>query len=208
MKNILCFGASNTYGFNPDNGGRYNENERWCGVLQNILKDNYNIIEEGCNARTVIFKDFADITTCSVDYLPYCLNKYKELDLIILSPGLNDFQTVYNAAVDEVLDGIRTLTEFIRHSEYHKDTKILILAPANIKQGISLGKFGCLFNENAVKKSEDFSMRLKEFSKSLGCEFYDLNETACTCTKDCIHMDASEHKKIGTTLANLIPTMA
>ena len=45
MKNILCFGDSNTFGFNPENGSRYDKNTRWTGILQFLCKDNFHIIE-------------------------------------------------------------------------------------------------------------------------------------------------------------------
>ena len=54
MKTVLCYGDSNTYGFNPSNGFRYPENVRWTGRLQSALGDGYKIIEEGCNGRTTI----------------------------------------------------------------------------------------------------------------------------------------------------------
>ena len=56
MKNILCFGDSNTHGSNPS-GGRWGIGERWTSVLQNLLGDEYRIIEEGCPCRTSLFTD-------------------------------------------------------------------------------------------------------------------------------------------------------
>ena len=47
MKTILCYGDSNTYGYNPSNGFRYPENVRWTGRLQSALGEGYKIIEEG-----------------------------------------------------------------------------------------------------------------------------------------------------------------
>ena len=38
MKNILCFGDSNTYGYNPADGSRFPENVRWTGLLQEKAK--------------------------------------------------------------------------------------------------------------------------------------------------------------------------
>lgn len=205
MKNILCFGDSNTYGFNPENGGRFNKDERWTGVLQNLLKENYNIIEEGNNARTVIFKDFADLKTCGVDYLPYCLNMYPDADMIIILLGINDFQTLFRADVEAVLDGIRTMVDFIRVSENHKNTEILLLAPPNIGEDVRGCKFGCMFDEKSVQKSKDYSVKLRELANKLNCKFFDLNEIVQTCKEDCIHITRPEHRKIGEKLAQLIP---
>ena len=49
MKNILCYGDSNTFGFNPVDGSRYKKQERWTGVLAEILGSEYNVFEKGCN---------------------------------------------------------------------------------------------------------------------------------------------------------------
>ena len=54
MKTILCYGDSNTWGYNPETNSRFKANERWTNILSNILGDNYVIIEEGLNGRTTV----------------------------------------------------------------------------------------------------------------------------------------------------------
>ena len=44
MKRILCFGDSNTWGFAPKDGYRFDENTRWTGLVQKALPQ-YKIIE-------------------------------------------------------------------------------------------------------------------------------------------------------------------
>lgn len=39
MKNILCFGDSNTWGYDPVTGSRYAYDVRWTGRLQQMLPD-------------------------------------------------------------------------------------------------------------------------------------------------------------------------
>ena len=39
MKTILCYGDSNTYGYDPKTGLRYPRTIRWPGHLQEILDD-------------------------------------------------------------------------------------------------------------------------------------------------------------------------
>lgn len=205
MKNVLCFGDSNTYGFNPENGGRYDNSSRWTGILQDLLKDEYNIIEEGYNARTVIFKDFGDYKTCSIDYLPDCLNKYTQADLVIIMLGLNDFQTIFHASVDAVLTGIKTLINIIRTSEFHYNTEILLLPPAIIGQNIQRSNFGCMFNKRSITKTIEFSKKLKNLAKDEDCEYFDINRIIKTCPEDSVHFKTDAHKKIAETLSVLIP---
>ena len=52
MKTILCFGDSNTWGYNPENRQRFGPEERWTGILRNSLGEDYRVIEEGLNGRT------------------------------------------------------------------------------------------------------------------------------------------------------------
>ena len=49
--NILCFGDSNTWGYNPVTGGRYDENTRWPMRMQQILGDEYAPYHGGENVR-------------------------------------------------------------------------------------------------------------------------------------------------------------
>ena len=48
MKQVLCFGDSNTWGYNPKTGDRFPWGVRWTSILQqNIEKDDIRVIEEG-----------------------------------------------------------------------------------------------------------------------------------------------------------------
>ncbi len=55
MKNILCYGDSNTFGFTL-HGGRHPYDVRWTGRLQLALGPAYRVIEEGCGGRTTVFE--------------------------------------------------------------------------------------------------------------------------------------------------------
>ena len=57
MRNILCYGDSNTFGTDPVHGGRHPREARWTGVLQELLGDGYRVIEEGLGGRTTVFDD-------------------------------------------------------------------------------------------------------------------------------------------------------
>ena len=47
MKEILCFGDSNTYGLIPGTKERYGRDTRWTGLLeQHLYEKGYRIIEE------------------------------------------------------------------------------------------------------------------------------------------------------------------
>lgn len=56
-KRILCFGDSNTWGYDGQTGLRFAEDVRWTGVLQSLLGPEYTVLEEGQNGRTTVFAD-------------------------------------------------------------------------------------------------------------------------------------------------------
>lgn len=92
MKTVLCYGDSNTYGYNPVNGLRYPQDVRWPGKLQSLLGNGYQIIEEGCNGRTTVFDDPLEGWKNGLDYLRPCLNSHKPVDIVILMLGSNDLK--------------------------------------------------------------------------------------------------------------------
>ena len=73
MINVLCYGDSNTYGYNPLNGERFNSNKRWTGRLQSMLGRNYKIIEEGLNGRTTTLDDPLDENRNGEEYFDVAL---------------------------------------------------------------------------------------------------------------------------------------
>ena len=76
MKTIVCYGDSNTYGYNPENGFRYEYEERWTTILQKELKDSAIVIPEGLNGRTTSFEDELRPGRNVATYLDPCLWKY------------------------------------------------------------------------------------------------------------------------------------
>ena len=51
-KTIVCYGDSNTHGYNSANMGRFTEKERWTCLLANLLGPGYLVREEGLSGRT------------------------------------------------------------------------------------------------------------------------------------------------------------
>ena len=56
--NIVLYGDSNTYGYNPF-GDRFNN--RYGNVLKRKLGNNYNVYEEGVVGRTTIYDDLREV---------------------------------------------------------------------------------------------------------------------------------------------------
>ncbi|PIE03981.1 MAG: hypothetical protein CSA76_06665, partial [Spirochaetales bacterium] len=58
MKTVLCYGDSNTWGYNPlSPGSRHPHEKRWTTVLQRELGGSFLVIPEGQNGRTTVWDD-------------------------------------------------------------------------------------------------------------------------------------------------------
>ena len=59
MKQLLCYGDSNTWGLIPGTKERYPWGIRWTSILQEKLgSSDVHVIEEGLCGRTTVFEDF------------------------------------------------------------------------------------------------------------------------------------------------------
>ena len=52
QRRILCFGDSNTWGYNAEDESRFEKGVRWTSLLQEALGEEYDIIEEVLRGRT------------------------------------------------------------------------------------------------------------------------------------------------------------
>ena len=144
MKNILCFGDSNTFGFNPENGSRYDKNNRWTGILQCLCKDNFHIIEAGCNNRTAFSDNPAGKMFTGYKILPELLND--NLAYVILSIGVNDLQFQYKVSIDDIKNGISNLVKVIKNTV--KNAKIILVSQEISENVLKSPIFSALFDES------------------------------------------------------------
>ena len=109
MKTIVCYGDSNTYGYNPENGFRYEYEERWTTILQKELKDSAIVIPEGLNGRTTSFEDELRPGRNGATYLDPCLHSHGPIDLVVLMLGTNDLKIRFQATPTDIGKGIDRL---------------------------------------------------------------------------------------------------
>lgn len=203
MVTLLCFGDSNTWGYNPATWERYPLDIRWPGVLQNELGESYRVIEDGQNGRTAVEgKIFTGFNTSKTDLVSTLAN-YSPLDLVILMLGTNDLLMRSSVSRDDVGKGIDVLLDIIRHSgagPVSSAPAVLLLAPPPI--GSPAGKTEAL--DSAVTQSHFFAERYASIAADFGCAFLNAGEIVRSSEIDGSHLDASEHKKLGLAVAKRV----
>lgn len=196
MKNILCFGDSNTFGHKPDRTGRYAYNERWTGILAQRLGTEYRVIEEGLNGRTTVFRDDEKPFATGIDYIFPCLMSHRPLDLVIVMLGTNDCKTKFHAEPKDIADGLEQILDCIQQPFYEQIPKVLILAPASIAESEDHSEFYGEFFNHYLKVSQGLAECYKAVAEKRGCYFLDINTVAKTSETDGVHFDLLAHRQI------------
>ena len=203
MVTLLCFGDSNTWGYNPATWERYPLDIRWPGVLQNELGESYRVIEDGQNGRTAVEgKIFTGFNTSKTDLVSTLAN-YSPLDLVILMLGTNDLLMRSSVSPNDVGKGIDALLDIIRNSGAGPGSSapaVLLLAPPPI--GSHSGETDAL--ESAVTQSHLFAERYASIAADFDCAFLNTGEIVRSSEIDGSHLDASEHKKLGFAVAKRV----
>ncbi len=190
MKKILCFGDSNTFGFNPLNGSRYKRNERWSGILKENLKDKYFVIEQGCNNRTAVCDNISIETT---GYRAINEHLKNDLDIVILQLGINDMQFLYNIELNKFRE---KFLDFICNIKSKTNAKIILLCPNIIDSCILKSNFSLMFNQSSIEKSKKLPDVYLSIKNEFDCELMDLNLIASVSKIDGLHYDIENHSKI------------
>jgi lysophospholipase L1-like esterase len=205
-KVILCFGDSNTWGYNPENGERFGPEIRWTGILQAELGTGYSIIEEGLNARTTVFSDPVEGTRIDRNgrnHLAVLLESHHPIDLVIVMLGLNDLKRRFAASAFDIAQGAGELVQIIQCSQsglQNQAPDVLLIAPAPVK---TLNVLAELF-EGAIEKSRRLGQHYAWISQRKGCQFINAAEIVDYDPTDGIHLGVAGHATLGRHLANWV----
>jgi proline iminopeptidase len=220
MKNILCYGDSNSWGFIP--GGynskvmlaqRYPHNVRWLTILNKILGSDYHLIEENLNGRNTSFDETpADRPSRNgLATLPGILETHYPIDLIIFMLGTNDARVDrgINVSVEQIVAGMHSLIRYVKNSHFGKDFQaphILLLAPALIPEPIS-PYMADSFDASSVKKSNQLAKHYAELAQKENCAFLNIGDLVTVSSIDSVHIDEHGQPIVAKAIAEKILAM-
>lgn len=200
MKKILCFGDSNTYGYIPNNGARYDKNTRWTRVLSLLSHGKFEIIEDGCNNRTAFAANSAGKIFTGYEILPELLTD--DFDAVVLAIGINDTQFLYNLSSIEIASGVEKLINIVKVKS--PQAKILLVAPSILTDDVLNGNFACLFDRTSIEKSRQLPLLYKKIAEKQNIEFLDLNSVVKTSSLDGLHYAPEQHLKIAQAIFTIL----
>ncbi len=209
-KRVLVFGDSNTYGSRPTKFGRFDVGERYTGVLQSLLGNEYEIIEEGLSARTICASDLESIKkgVIGIEYLSPCFASHSPIDLLIVNLGTNEFKKKFNLSAEKIKDNLSRLCNSVLErnkqlKEKGRDSnfKILIVSPGYVDESLTGDGW-----KGAEALSKKIGELFKTYSVDKGFGFVDLGPIA-EVGEDGIHYTAGSHKSIAAVLADSVKTL-
>lgn len=212
MKTVLCFGDSNTWGYDPEASLvspfpiRHPHDVRWTGVLARELGAGWRVIEEGQNGRTTVFEDPHTPHRKGFDYLPAALESHQPLHAVVLMLGTNDLKAIFSAPANQIAEGAGVLAKMILTSDAGPDArapKLLLVAPA------AAGPFALLpdLDEKFVgaeAKAKRFPMLYRRLADTLGCAFLNAQDHVHPSRMDGLHFDAASHLALGRAIAEAV----
>lgn len=205
MPAILCFGDSNTWGYDPEASARspvpvrHAAGVRWTGVLAAGLGPDYQVFEAGQNGRTTVFEDPHHPGRKGSAALPVFLETHKPLDVVILMLGTNDLKTVFHVPPGEIAAGAAALIKIIQQSgagPAGQGPRILLVCPAVAGPFDHLPEMAEKFGGGEAK-SRRFPDFYRQVAAANGCAFLDAQPLVTASSIDGLHFDAANHRRLG-----------
>jgi lysophospholipase L1-like esterase len=212
MKTIVCFGDSNTWGAIPLQGPRFdvlrrlNMEQRWPGVMRNLLGADYWVIEEGLCGRTTVCEDPLEGYKCGKDYIIPCIQSHTPVNLVTIMLGTNDLKLRFSLPAFDIAKGAGALVDLVRKINYPfgcQAPQVLLIAPPPI---LEVGRLKENF-EGGAEKSLKFVAYYADVAATLGCQFLDAGAIIHSSSEDGIHFDAVEHAKLGRAVTEKVKTI-
>lgn len=206
MKTILCYGDSNTWGYMPATGARFDENTRWTGVLQRLLGENCRVVENGLNSRQSAFDVPGKPHLNAMNDFYAALISQKPLDALVIMLGTNDLKLTDAKTSAE---GVAKLVEMAQMVDtqypsvtpvFKEDAKILVISPIEIDSEIAdthpedeLSK--------AVAESCRFPEAFENMCRRMGVDYLNAAQFASPSRTDGVHMDKTAHCNLARAVA-------
>lgn len=207
MKIVLCFGDSNTRGYNPIDLGRLPLDVTYPGALQNILGKEYHVIEEGLDGRTTMLNRTIEPFRNANNYIHACICSHKPIDYLIVMLGTNDCLNIFDLTVDDIARGMDSLIKQIQdytlsHQEYIP--KIILAVPASINKDYHNSAMAYQIDDDTVRKSQELTKYYKMIADKYNCIFFDSNNYIETMLPDALHISSESHMILAKEFAKII----
>ena len=201
QKTILCYGDSNTWGWDPRTDKRLELDKRWPGILRTALGNRCWVIEEGLCGRTTASDDPMSAYRNGRNYLIPCLQSHEPLDLVILMLGTNDLKHRFAMEPRDIAAGAESLVRLVLQSNAGPGStspRVLLVSPSLVTMSVD-DEF-----EGATEKSKQLGELYAQVARSNGVAFLDAARLVVPSKIDGVHWEAEEHQSFGLMVAEMV----
>ena len=194
---VLCYGDSNTFGYDPYTGGRYPYEKRWTTLLAGMLGGRYEVINEGMNGRTTAYDRPGAGWKNGVSSFISCLATHKPVDYIIIMLGTNDCIEALGLSAEAIAGGMETL---VRITEEETPAlqgyvpRIIVAAPAPVQGDLAASPFGLEMTGASMQRSRDIAPLYKDIAERHKCGY--VNGDTAEVSPDCLHLTEAGHSQM------------
>lgn len=175
--NVICFGDSNTYGYDPRSwlGGRYDADSRWVDIL--TAETGWTVQNMGVNGRE---------TPRTAPGLP------PDTDLLIVMLGSNDLLQGHSLE-----EAARKLERFLSDLSLPRD-RILLIAPPPMRRG------EWVTSQQLVDDSRTFAQCCRSLAERLDVRFADAGDWNILMAYDGVHFTEQGHRAFAAGLLEVL----
>ncbi|WNC67041.1 SGNH/GDSL hydrolase family protein [Thalassotalea nanhaiensis] len=206
MQNILCFGDSNTWGYIPGSGFRYDEASRWTTIAQCLLGNEFCIYEAGLNGRTTTCDEPGRAFRNGSKTLNLYLESCRPLDMVIIMLGTNDLKASFAQTIDHIRHGAKALCKQALEFDYapYHTPQIILVAPAPLVETAELDQEFA----DMIANSRRIAPAYYELSKELNINFIDAGRVVKPSIIDGVHWDQDGHSHFAQHLSAVIKQLS
>lgn len=201
LKQLLCFGDSNTWGLIPNTKERYSWGVRWTSILQQKLQ-NVCVLEEGLCGRTTIFDDAYRKNRNGLESLPEILESSYPLDAAIIMLGTNDCKSYYNSNSFKIAKGLGLCIDEL--SKYISPEKILVVSPIFLGENVWKEEYDPEFDTRSVETAKKLYSEYKKVALEKGTNIISAADYVQPSEADQEHLTAQGHKILANAILNAV----
>ena len=202
MRHILCFGDSNTWGYVPGTGERFDEKTRWTALTQLLLNNEFTLYEAGLNGRTINSDDPTREFRNGAKLLNLYLESCRPLDLVIIMLGTNDLKASLNNSIEDIKAAVKVLCQQVIDFDYspYDKPEIMLIAPVPFTDSADIDDE---FSQS-IAKSKQLAPAYYQLAQDLKLLFLDAGRVIKSSMIDGIHWDEKEHRDFSIHLAAML----
>lgn len=190
MKTVVCYGDTNTWGYDEETGGRLDYDSRWTGILDKELGDGWRVVEEGLPGRTTVNEDPVEQHKNGREQLYPCLESHGPIDVMVLMLGQVELKSRFSLTAWDIAMGMEELVRIVKESGAGPDggaPAILLISPVLVGtvKGTPMEKW--FPAEGTAERSALFPSLYREIAARHGAVFLEASSVAETAA-DAIHI--------------------